>query len=148
MPKRKIEPLTLNKIGAHCKDCTPERQSQNHHRCYVVSCACMYHRAYTARKPNAEISKPDPVKPHVPRSTLRTIKEIIRLHDLIDEILNNPEITIVFNWNNSNAKENMLIIKRTLCWVLQHDGGRWLTDNMQNVERALKELGFDLKEVQ
>jgi hypothetical protein len=97
--------------------------------------------------PKDRHSKPAPFT-HATHSNLRPVKEVIRLHDLLDEILNNPEITVVFNWGDSNAKENMNIIKRTLCWVLQHDGGRWLQNNMDNVEQSLKKLGFDLKEVQ
>lgn len=55
MPKRKIE--KPNKIGAHCSECSPNKVGINHHRCYVVACACVYHRIFAYRKENDNASK-------------------------------------------------------------------------------------------
>lgn len=80
---------------------------------------------------------------------IRNLEDIIRYHDILDEILNNPEVNAKFNWTGSaDIKSNLISIKRTLCWILHHDEGRWLEENMKAVEGALKEIGFDLKRVQ
>ena len=80
-----------------------------------------------------------------PKPTL----ELIRMHDIIDEILNNPEIREQFNWDDSSdVRANLIVIKRTLCWVLNHDEGRWLAENMKAVEKALLERGYNLEHIQ
>jgi len=81
---------------------------------------------------------------------MRSLIEIQRYHDILSEILTNPEIQKRINWSNdsAHARSNMLAIKRTLCWILQHDSGKWLEDNMKTVEKTLEDLGFELKSIQ
>jgi len=81
--------------------------------------------------------------------SLKPILEIIKIHDVLDEILNNPEVANAFDWTGyPDIRNNMIIIKRTLCWVLQHDEGRWLESNMKAVMDALAQRGFNLSQLQ
>lgn len=82
-------------------------------------------------------------------SKLRDIEQLFRAHDILDEILNNPEVRSKFNWDGAGKIEaSLILIKRTLCWVLQHDEGRLLENNLQAVEKALAEAGIILQRIQ
>jgi hypothetical protein len=79
---------------------------------------------------------------------MKTADEISVCHDILDDILNNPEIENLFDWTNSaDIRSNIISIKRTLCWILGHDEGRWLEENMKAVNEALKAKGFELKRI-
>jgi hypothetical protein len=70
---------------------------------------------------------------------MREIREITRYHDILDEIINNPEVRDSFNWEGAaDIKTNILSIQRTLCWILNHDQGRWLENNMNTLENDNK----------
>lgn len=73
--------------------------------------------------------------------------DIIKMHDMIDEILHNEQISKEIEWDDNRAKTEMVIIKRVLCWVLEHDEGRWLQDNMDRLNKALEDRGYSLYEV-
>jgi|HubBroStandDraft_4_1064222.scaffolds.fasta_scaffold116597_3 hypothetical protein len=79
---------------------------------------------------------------------MKTADEISVCHDILDDILNNPEIENLFDWTNSaDIRSNIISIKRTLCWILGHYEGRWLEENMKAVNEALKAKGFELKRI-
>ena len=83
------------------------------------------------------------------QSKLRQQLEIQKVHDILDEVINNKEVNDAFDWTDDpGALENMIVMKRILCWVLSHDEGRWLSDNMQKLEEALAIRGFKLRMTQ
>jgi hypothetical protein len=75
--------------------------------------------------------------------------EIAKAHDILDELLNNPELNKAIDWSdNIEHRSNIIAVKRTLCWILGHDEGRWFQDNLDNLNNAVKKLGFELKQTQ
>ena len=85
--------------------------------------------------------------PKDPRT--RPVMDIVRYHDILDELIHNPNLKNKIDWAGGDAaRQQMIAIKRTLCWVLYHDEGRWLSQNMDKIEKALADVGFDLKRVQ
>lgn len=70
---------------------------------------------------------------------MKTQDEIIRLHDMLDEILLHPE---GFPELSEDVLHLHFIIKRILCWTLNHPNGMYLQEVMSNLEDLFKIKGI------
>lgn len=75
------------------------------------------------------------------RQGMRSEDEIVRAHDLLDQVIlgDIPEI---------EASEILIAAEDVLCWILCHDHNPTFSDNLQRLRGDVDEAGYELHKVE